>query len=348
MSSSSRKKKKANLKKHPIIEWLLMPTQDVLDRFASLPNAQKVGDGDEQFIYVPGTREDKVLLVAHSDTVWDDEDGKRSVKYSKGKISSNINGVGIGADDRAGTALLWQLKGLGHSLLIPNGEESGCKGSHFLTESDEWNKVIDEHRFAIEFDRRGSRDLCFYSVGSKKFITWCEENFKGYKEASGSWTDIGVLCKKITGVNISVGYYEQHMASEHLIEAQWYHTLNTVRSVLLKKDLPRFEQDPRPVYTNNSRNVNYSENRGRIGFQSESYGRSHRSIELDTYDSSDDYFKDKYGDNSSVATRSANHSAKYDTTIMCPECEMIMDESEFVNNNNECVNAKCKESFSIR
>ena len=39
---------------------------------------------------------------------------------------SGVYDEGIGADDRAGCAILWLLKDSGHSLLVTNGEEIGC------------------------------------------------------------------------------------------------------------------------------------------------------------------------------------------------------------------------------
>ena len=45
---------------------------EVLYKFKNLPRAISRFDGDKRnFVYIPGTREDRVLLVAHADTVWD-------------------------------------------------------------------------------------------------------------------------------------------------------------------------------------------------------------------------------------------------------------------------------------
>ena len=48
-------------------------SDEVIDTFANLPNAiYKQGKKpNERFVYIPGTRDDKVLLIAHADTVWD-------------------------------------------------------------------------------------------------------------------------------------------------------------------------------------------------------------------------------------------------------------------------------------
>lgn len=308
-------------KRHGLYQWLTMSTENVLDCFASLKDAQRVGEGDEQFIFVPGTRDDRMLLVAHADTVWDD-DAPRSIGYSKGTFHSKIADVGIGADDRAGTAILWQLRDMGHSLLIPNMEERGCKGSRFLMTKPEWKKIVNEHRFVIEPDRRGDNDLVFYSVGSQKFTEWCEANFKGYKKAWGSFTDICVLCDPVCGLNISVGYYNQHTPGEILKEAEWQRTLNQLRKVLSKKDLPRFEQDPKQQYSGS-----YSHGGG---------------------------WRDDYSDEDLTRWRNMGHtpsiqsppllpdarprySDKIDDLLVCYHCDGIMDVSEWQGNNQCCL-----------
>ena len=50
----------------------LEDSMPVFDKFLSLDGAIPVlGGGKNNFVYVPGTRKDRVLLVAHADTVWD-------------------------------------------------------------------------------------------------------------------------------------------------------------------------------------------------------------------------------------------------------------------------------------
>ena len=81
----------------------------IFDRFATLPGAL-VGRGIaplQRYVYLPGTREDRVVLVAHIDTVWDKSYKKpftedRAVILEDGIFKSNNPNCGIGADDRAG------------------------------------------------------------------------------------------------------------------------------------------------------------------------------------------------------------------------------------------------------
>lgn len=227
-------------------EFMTMKVSDVIEKFMTLPGAQLVGEGDRSFVYVPPTREDSVLLVSHLDTVW--EDDKVDLVYSAGVYASGNDKIGIGADDRAGVAMLWKLRKLGHALLLPNAEEKHGVGANFLMESEEWRKKINSHRFAIEPDRANSKDLVFYNgCASYPFKEWCKKNFTGYSEAWGSYSDIRELSDAdkhkedcIDSLNISVGYYWQHSKYEHLVESEWQRTLAHLHRVLSQKDLPKF------------------------------------------------------------------------------------------------------------
>jgi hypothetical protein len=333
-----------------IINWLEMTEQGVLDKFAELPNAKKVGEKDEQFVFIEGTRKDKVVLVAHADTVHMDH-RKSTVDYKNGVFFSKDKKVGIGADDRAGCFILWQLRESGHSLLIPNGEESGCVGSRFLSKHKTWKELINSHKFAIQFDRRHNSDLVFYSVGSKNFVKWCEENFKGYKEQSGSFTDIATLCDPMCGVNLSVGYYNEHTSGEILKEVELYRTLNTTLRVISQKDIPRFEQDPKRTY-------NYG-NYYTVGSSQNRFANQYKQ-----FDSYDQYYQETSGvprikrseqrditDANSMKIISADRKdskyieTKFDTIIVCPWCDMVMDEVEHSCNKNKCVG--CSAEFSL-
>jgi hypothetical protein len=50
-----------------------MSRDSVLDKFMNLKGAYTDGLGQERFVYVEGDRDDRVLLVAHADTVWGSE-----------------------------------------------------------------------------------------------------------------------------------------------------------------------------------------------------------------------------------------------------------------------------------
>ncbi len=117
------------------LEIPLGSADGVFDRFLQIPGAICRGVGLERFLYVRGSRTNKVLLVAHADTYWDRDYGydpspTHKIKIEDVEIRAVNEESGLGADDRAGCAMLWLLKDLGHSLLVTNGEEKGRKALH--------------------------------------------------------------------------------------------------------------------------------------------------------------------------------------------------------------------------
>lgn len=220
-------------------------TEAVFSKFAGAPDAIHRGGGLEQFLYIKGKRENSVLLVAHADTCWDDhypdnEAPPQTLIQADG-IIKNMHG-GLGADDRAGCAIIWLLKDMGHSILITSGEEGGRHGSSWLMNDnlDIAADINDRHQFMIQFDRRGATDFKCYSVGTNGFREYVAR-VTGYSEPDRrSYTDIVTLCRRITGVNLSIGYYEEHRVNEHLVVAEWQNTLDICRKWLADENLPRF------------------------------------------------------------------------------------------------------------
>ena len=154
---------------------------------------------------------------------------------------SGWNKWGLGADDRAGCAMLWLLKDSGHSLLITDGEEHGQIGAHHLTDNyPALSRELNAHRYMIQLDRRNDRDYKTYKLPvTNAFIRFIEEN-TGYANAgSSSRTDIVALCTGICGVNLSIGYVNEHHADEYLRVEGWLNTYNTVKN-MLQKEQPYF------------------------------------------------------------------------------------------------------------
>lgn len=239
--------------KETIERFLKCKETDIFEMFHdhAKGNCTIFGRGNFTSMLIPGERDDRALLVAHVDTVWNDSmlikpefhdgllfSGFRSRGVNKKGHPFN-EGIGIGADDRAGIAILWGLKDLGHSLLLTGSEESGCLGSTLIMSSDENAKLINEHQFAVQFDRKGKNDLVYYDVSTPAFEKYCKRQ-TGYKWAAGSYTDICVLCEQICGVNISVGYKNEHAPTEILNLRWWNRTYNVSRDWLSQKKLPYF------------------------------------------------------------------------------------------------------------
>ncbi len=233
------------------LEVPLETSEPIFQYFLSIPDREIIfrGERPNRFLYVRGQRKNKVLLVAHADTVWDDffkesRHERHELIFSSGIFQSSSSVCGIGADDRAGCAMLWLLKDLGHSLLITDGEEAGGLGSDWLmsdpTNSDIAEEINTQHQFMIQLDRRHGSDFKCYSVGTDEFRDYVH-CMTGYTEPDRySYTDIVTLCQEITGVNLSVGYRNEHSSKESLCVEEWLNTLNVCRRWLAEEDLPRF------------------------------------------------------------------------------------------------------------
>lgn len=232
-----------------ILKKSLFNSDDVFEDFLSLENAAVFGFGKKRFVYIPGHRSDRVVLIAHADSHWDlayqrNPEYETGLICEKGCFRSASREIGIGADDRAGCAILWLLKDLGHSLLITDGEENRLEGSSWLM-TDPENKHIaqelnEDHQFMVQFDRMNGSDYKCYSVGTDEFRRYIEEQ-TGFTEPDRKWaTDIVRLCRSITGVNLSIGYRNEHTPDETLVIDEWKRTLDIARNWLMQDDLPRF------------------------------------------------------------------------------------------------------------
>lgn len=220
---------------------------EIFDIFKDLPNAvfRQGEKPNERFVYIKGTRDDKVLLVAHADTVWDknwigkNKNYTQKLGYSFGAYynKNSFLDFGIGADDRAGCAILYLLRNSGHSILIVDGEEHGQVGSNFLKrENKDIYDEINNHCYALQFDRRNKGDYKCYNIPvTVNFKDFIETNL-GFSDAGKkSRTDIVVLCDKICGANLSIGYYDEHTRFESLEYKTWLKTYKKVSQMLEKE-----------------------------------------------------------------------------------------------------------------
>lgn len=215
-------------------------SDEIFKKFANIPGAVHRGSDLEQFLFINGSRKNRVLLVAHADTKWENVEVEPDIVLENGKIR-NKNG-GLGADDRAGCAIVYLLKDIGHSILITNGEEHGGQGSKWLMKCnpDIARKINDDHQFVVEFDRRNAFDFKCYDVGTDEFRDYVSQ-VTGYTEPDRtSSTDIVTICRDICGVNLSIGYYNEHREDEYLVIDEWENTLNICRKWLSESELPRF------------------------------------------------------------------------------------------------------------
>lgn len=250
-------------------EFLEMPlesTDAVFNKFLDLKIAGTIhekGNGDfQEFLYIPGTRPDRVLLVAHADTYWNsrgsgncgvghqplnklsidlDQAGHTVYRNEQGRQS----GCGLGADDRAGCAMLYLLVNTGHSILVTDGEEQGTLGSKWLIKAHPgiFSEINQGHQFVVQLDRHGCENFVHYGKATEAFENYVKKEMD-YDPKPGRSSDIKILCDTVCGVNLCIGYYNEHSSAEYLDQEEWAKTLHRCHAWLKEKEipLPRFER----------------------------------------------------------------------------------------------------------
>ena len=181
-----------------------------------------------------------VCVTAHLDTVHK-ERVKKIVIENDDIISSP---QGIGGDDRCGVFMIQKIVEAGYkpTILFCEDEEIGGVGSDAFCLSEHSVKLNDM-KFFIELDRANNDDLVFYDDDNQDFHKFCEE-VTGYKENWGSFSDISSLCPqcKVSGVNISCGYYNAHKTTEYVIMSEMFASIEAAKKLLDKaNEVEQFE-----------------------------------------------------------------------------------------------------------
>lgn len=221
--------------------FLAASPDTLLRRFAALRGAVS----DALWTYVPGSREpaSRVLLCAHADTVARHAPRRSQIRFRSGSVYAP--GRILGADDRAGVALLWALRSSGHSLLLTDLEELGGLGAEAATRS--LGATLGAHAFAVQFDRRGSREGVFYpGTHSDAWEQYLAATLPGWRLGWGSYTDIATICPSVglCGVNLAVGFTAEHTSRERLSLRAWEQTYAMASEWLSAPTLPKHTPDP--------------------------------------------------------------------------------------------------------
>lgn len=195
---------------------------------------------ESNFIYIEGDY--PVLVVAHLDTFLNGEyidfdnnlydyfnlekESDESPQYKKDSKPIYFDQderimwspVGLGADDRAGVYLILELisHGCWPHILFTTGEESGGRGAFLasiLLEKEIKNSNI---KYFLQLDRRGENDAVFYNCKNEEFKQYITSF--GWKEVQGIFSDISILSPELNmaGVNVSIGYRDEHSLQETL------------------------------------------------------------------------------------------------------------------------------------
>lgn len=189
----------------------------------------------EDYILCEGT--EPIMLVAHMDTVF--KTPPKDIYYDQ-EQRVMWSPQGLGADDRAGVYIIWKIiqSGRRPHICLTTNEEVGGIGANVLIK----NLPICpfECKYIIELDRQGTNDCVFYSCANEEFENFIEKY--GFITDFGTYSDISDICPKwqIAGVNLSVGYKNEHREIE---------TLNTGAMLATYKKVCSMIDDAKKVQT---------------------------------------------------------------------------------------------------
>ncbi len=238
------------------LEDFLCPTQKQLFKRLCKKFKGKTLISKGNFILIKGVA--PVMLVAHMDTVHE-----QPVKDICVSVDGNIimSPQGIGGDDRCGVFALvkiYRLSKIKPWLLFCCDEEIGGLGAKKIClahQQHQLPKELDDLKFLIELDRKGSRDAVYYQCDNPDFEEYITS--KGFKTAQGSFSDISVIAPElgIAAVNLSCGYYNAHSLHEYIIRSELECTIEKVSEMVAdtaKPDFPKFvyvESFIKPYYS---------------------------------------------------------------------------------------------------
>lgn len=227
------------------MEILLASPQDKLKAMLSKYLSEKYPEVIETDEYIIAEGTIPIALCAHMDTVFETEIRSRGfhneLMYDKERNTMHCLGYG-GFDDKAGVFAILQIlqAGFRPHIIFSTDEERGCIGASALAHE---NCPFKDCRYIIQLDRRGTRDCVFYDMDTtlcKDFVSYVE-GF-GFTEAYGTFTDITEYCPSwgIAGVNLSIGYFNEHTHSEILYVDPMLATITKVKAMLSQTEIPEF------------------------------------------------------------------------------------------------------------
>lgn len=227
-----------------IFEQIVSFTQPQLKQFMATFLKRHYPNVKETRSYIIAEGDIPIALTAHLDTVF--RYPPTEVLYDRVK-NIMIGLGGLGADDRAGVFAIIKLvqSGLKPHIILTTDEEIGGIGAQILSSM---KCPFSDLRYIIQLDRRGSNDCVFYDCDNPEFIKYIESF--GFIENFGSFSDISFLCPEwqIAGVNLSVGYQNEHTDQEILYVNQLFATIGKVQKMLAQPPKNSFKYIPAKRY----------------------------------------------------------------------------------------------------
>lgn len=170
-----------------------------------------------------------IALCAHMDTVFDCP--PTEIFWDK-EQQVILGSCGLGADDRAGIYAIINILSAGYrpTIILTTDEELGNVGAQVMTKLI--TKAPIELKYIIQLDRKGEKDCVFYDCWNEEFMDYVI-NF-GFDINFGSFSDISSICPVwgIAGVNLSIGYKDEHTFQERLYVNHMMETIEKVKNML--------------------------------------------------------------------------------------------------------------------
>jgi hypothetical protein len=162
--------------------------------------------------YICAVGEIDIALMAHLDTVFQ---APKEIFFDLEKMVF-WSPEGLGADDRAGVYAIISLimeTNLRPHIIFTTDEEIGGVGAKALAKIE---NPFPSLKYIIELDRQGKNDCVFYGCGNKEFQDYVVKF--GFHKELGTFSDITFVCPawNVAGVNLSIGYENEHSRSEIL------------------------------------------------------------------------------------------------------------------------------------
>ena len=166
----------------------------------------------KDYLYAVGDM--PIALVAHMDVIYT---GREEVQvFYDPRHNVLWSPQGLGADDRAGIYAILKIlqRGFKPTLIFTTEEETGGVGARKFIQ--DYPQPLTKLKYIVELDRQGSSDCVFYDCNNENFTEYIQSF--GFVRNWGTYTDICEICPKwkIAGVNLSIGYLQEHSLGEHL------------------------------------------------------------------------------------------------------------------------------------
>lgn len=172
-----------------------------------------------------------VALVAHLDTVEEHNRQRAQLYYDPGKQVMFCPGY-PGFDDKAGLYAIIKIvqSGLKPHIYLCENEETSLNGAKSIAEQAPLRNYL---KYFIELDRRGRNECVFYDCENPNFSKYITSF--GFAHSSGTYSDISYICPSwgLAGVNLSVGYQNEHTPFETLHVSSLESTIEKVKNLLL-------------------------------------------------------------------------------------------------------------------